>query len=650
MSELTNIHIATFAGNRVAACSQPFFQYDYGQILQFSGIDLPAAYEVHFSNTLDGVAETAIGGDEGVEIPDHYLQNAGILYAWVYLHAGMDDGETRYVVTMVVRARAAIENATPTPEQHDAIADAIAALNAAVEQTTQDVIDSGAAKEASETAQGKAEAAQEAAEGAQGAAEAAQRAAEDASSLSQRYAGEAAESARQAALSESAASADARAVADDKAIVKMYVDDAEEALTQAQRIEGNAALSAENAEASAEKAADYARTSKQNRDYTAGAVENVSASVQQVAGYTQRAENAAGSAARSAENAYRSVTAAAEKVTEAQQKATIAENAAEDARGWANGTDKNGNPVSSDDPHYHNNAYYFMLLCLAATGHYPKIENGYWYIWDVQNEQWSSTGVKATGADGEDGADGYSPTVTITSITGGHRITVTDADGDHSFDVMDGQTPTVPVQDVQVNGTSILSNGVANVPVAGIGSFGVITVNEYTSATGIQRDTNGYLKLAKAGSFGIKSGTNTYMPIVPSSQHESTFYGLAKLAGVDMSSSSNPVGTYTDAAKSAISQMLNAPVTVSGSTPSITALAGLQYICGECATLDITLPASGIVDVIFESGSTATVLTITPPTGVTVKWAGGFDPTSLDANTTYEINIRDGLGVAAAWT
>lgn len=94
----------------------------------------------------------------------------------------------------------------------------------------------------------------------------------------------------------------------------------------------------------------------------------------------------------------------------------------------------------------------------------------------------------------------------------------------------------------------------------------------------------------------------------------------------------------------------NPVVQVSGTTPTITALPGIRYVCGEVATLDITLPASGIVDVVFESGSTATVLTITPPTGQTLKWANGFDPAALEANTTYEINIADGLGVAASWT
>lgn len=44
------------------------------------------------------------------------------------------------------------------------------------------------------------------------------------------------------------------------------------------------------------------------------------------------------------------------------------------------------------------------------------------------------------GTDGTDGADGVSPTVTITSIAGGHRVTITDADhpSGQSFDVMDG--------------------------------------------------------------------------------------------------------------------------------------------------------------------------------------------------------------------
>lgn len=41
------------------------------------------------------------------------------------------------------------------------------------------------------------------------------------------------------------------------------------------------------------------------------------------------------------------------------------------------------------------------------------------------------------------GDDGFSPTVTITPIQGGNRVTITDADGDHEFDVMNGSGVTV---------------------------------------------------------------------------------------------------------------------------------------------------------------------------------------------------------------
>lgn len=173
------------------------------------------------------------------------------------------------------------------------------------------------------------------------------------------------------------------------------------------------------------------------------------------------------------------------------------------------------------------------------------------------------------GKDGATGPAGISPTISVTDITGGHRVTITDATGPHSFDVMDGEDGQGAVQDVQVNGVSVLQDGVANVPSADANTYGV-----------------------------VRTGS----------------------------------------------------VSVSGTTPTINALPGVRYVCGECATLEIIVPASGCIDVTFESGTTATVLTVTPQTGVTVKWAGGFDPTSLDANTTYEINVCDGLGVVGQWT
>ena len=44
--------------------------------------------------------------------------------------------------------------------------------------------------------------------------------------------------------------------------------------------------------------------------------------------------------------------------------------------------------------------------------------------------------------DGKDGQNGYSPTISITDITGGHKVTVTNENGSNSFNVMDGEAFT----------------------------------------------------------------------------------------------------------------------------------------------------------------------------------------------------------------
>lgn len=121
------------------------------------------------------------------------------------------------------------------------------------------------------------------------------------------------------------------------------------------------------------------------------------------------------------------------------------------------------------------------------------------------------------------------------------------------------EIPTVPVQDVQVNGSSILQNGVANVPKATSTSLGLVKA---AFVYGSMINANGEVCIYAAPSSTIKAGTQVYQPIPPSKQHESTFYGLAKAAGdATQSQSSNPVGTYTDEAKAAIQQMLDVPST-----------------------------------------------------------------------------------------
>lgn len=197
------------------------------------------------------------------------------------------------------------------------------------------------------------------------------------------------------------------------------------------------------------------------------------------------------------------------------------------------------------------------------------------------------------------------------------------------------------VTDVQIDGTSILSGGVANIPIIQANKYGMAKLGY---GQGVFATTNGgVLYLDKASNDEIKNGVHDRRAIVPVNQHAAAFFGLAKAAGdTTQSASANAVGAYTEAAKSAIHEMLNGAVAVSGTTPTIVAKSGIRYVCGEVATLDFTPSATGICDVVFTSGATATVLTVPS----TIKWANGFDPTSLEANTTYEINIMDGIGVA----
>ena len=56
------------------------------------------------------------------------------------------------------------------------------------------------------------------------------------------------------------------------------------------------------------------------------------------------------------------------------------------------------------------------------------------YVFDVMDGEKGDPGAK-----GNPGDDGFSPEVSVTTITGGHRVTITDAQGDHVFDVMDGE-------------------------------------------------------------------------------------------------------------------------------------------------------------------------------------------------------------------
>lgn len=109
-----------------------------------------------------------------------------------------------------------------------------------------------------------------------------------------------------------------------------------------------------------------------------------------------------------------------------------------------------------------------------------------------------------------------------------------------------------PVTDVQVDSSSVVSDGVANVPIASANTPGVVKIG-----TGLAVNSSDVLYVRTPTDANVKAGTSAQHSITPEKQHAATFYGLAKAAGdTSQSASENAVGAYTDEARKAIKKML----------------------------------------------------------------------------------------------
>ena len=127
---MNNILTVDLSVDNVIVIKDSLWQYDYGQIIEFTGVDLPETFEVHFGNTQNvGSAKQTLATNGRVSIPDEFLVSGESLYAWIFLHTGQDDGETEYRITVPVRKRPLPDPSEPTPVEQDIITQAIAALN-----------------------------------------------------------------------------------------------------------------------------------------------------------------------------------------------------------------------------------------------------------------------------------------------------------------------------------------------------------------------------------------------------------------------------------------------------------------------------------------------------------------------------------------
>lgn len=162
------------------------------------------------------------------------------------------------------------------------------------------------------------------------------------------------------------------------------------------------------------------------------------------------------------------------------------------------------------------------------------------------------------------------------------------------------------VDDVQINGNSIVTSGTATIPVASSSAYGVAKISDAGQP--------GMLQLA------IETATTSYVPRLDSNSYVP--YGL--LPGVPET---------TVSSSGAVSQALGAQF--------------IYHFTGELTSLTISLTAAPTgrnphYHFDFVSGSTA--VTLTMPIGVTMP--SGF---SVAANTRYEIDILNNYAVVQSW-
>ena len=195
---------------------------------------------------------------------------------------------------------------------------------------------------------------------------------------------------------------------------------------------------------------------------------------------------------------------------------------------------------------------------------------------------------------GFDGIDGVSPTIAVTAVEGGHRITITDAEGTRSFVVPDGTG----------------------------GAGGVTSVNGQTGDV--------LLVIPEAVTVDSALSDSSTNPV----------QNLVLKAALDSKAAASELANTADrAAEVAVSD--------AGSVTQALDAGKIYHFTGELTALTVTLssPASGQpahYHFDFDSGSTAATLTLPN----TVTMSSGF---TVEAGKHYEIDILCNYGAVMAW-
>ncbi|MBR6983875.1 MAG: hypothetical protein IKH75_10200 [Ruminococcus sp.] len=614
----THIITAVFHGTALSSVDSRY-QYDYGQTLRIEGVDLPEAFEAHFSNS-DTATETItmIGSDNDVSVPDELLQTGLPVFCWIYLHDEETDGRTVYKIRIPIKARPEITNEEPTPVEQSAITQAIAALDSAVDKCEDAV--------------------------------------EHYPKIVNRiwYVWDTDE--------QTWVNTGIQAEGVDGYTPRKGIDyedgidgvDGISPVITTQQIPDGHVITIVDAQGThrvdLHNGVDGVdgTNGRDGRDGVDGFTPQVSVTQ---SGRTRIVTITDESGSKS----YQVLDGVSPLVVPAPitggYKLTIYD--AEGSRsvniyhGLPGETGQDGAPgrdgVSPTVSEIPTSDGYLVQITDATGTHEIALVNGQ---------------DGADGADGENGQDGVSPEIYVSNITGGHEVTVVDAQGETSFEVLDGADGVSPligvepdqggyhitIEDVSGESDFYLYNGqdgysptVTVTPITG-GHQVDIEDGEGSHVFDVMDGATG-----ATGATGPAGSTGPQGPAGPTGATGAD--GHTPVKGTDYWTAQDQQDIVDD-----VVEEVTKTVTVSGTTPTITGVANTRYVCGEVSTLSITPPASGIIDVLFTSGSSVALLTVTPPAGETMRWPSEFDPTSLKANTVYEISIMDGVyGAVLSW-
>ena len=670
MANNDNIIYAKFNhGHEITTDSRS--QYAYGQVLRISGLHLPVSFDADVSNKGDKQAKAVIGTENELPIDDAYFLSGKDVIVMINVHAADKDGRTKYIIRIPVEKRPERADIELEPVEQDVISTAIATLNEAIEQTSanaenaensanraqQSAIDA----ETSATNASNSEAlVQQYMERAETAAENAEQSetkaktSEDNAKASEEHAEQIASDIEH--FTERAETASTRAESS-ASIASQYATSASNSANIATVKASEASASAENASRSAINATGQATVATQKAELAELHATNASNSASEANRYERMAQSEAQSAsqaasaattardeARTARNQAQTAKTQAETAkTQAQTANTNAQSAA--TRASTSATSASQSATSAEESAQSALASKTAIENMSVTAQTLNPNQQATATKEVDSETGAITinygipkGVK--GDTGEQGIQGEK------GDTGNSGVYVGSTDPeDETVDVWvdDSGDPDAIVEDVQINGSSIVTDGVANIPIVNSREQVGGMVAKTPLWSGITfTDSGAYLTLASNAL--IKGGTDNSRTSLINQQHLATFYGLAKAAGHDEKDSTLPVGQYTDSAQTAIKQMLGVKddydslvVEVSGTDPVITGKASYRYNCGELYTLSITPPETGTMDIIFTSGATPTVLTLPNTVKMPIWWAG------IETNTTYEMCITDGV-------